>query len=125
MIRGAFRRVGFSAIAGLQALLLLAMQLAEGTGLHRCPDHDAGLGAGPAPVVSTHGGHHSGSDHQDHSTCHCVGACCQASLVHAAPAVAGIVHQAEPAAPPQVAAGTVLRDTVRLLPFAIGPPLHT
>jgi len=111
-----------SLLAALQMVLLLAMQLAEGTGVHHCPEHDAGVGTGTPSAMVSHGGHHTGSSDRGHGGCHCIGVCCQATLVYAAPAPAGAVLAIEPATLPLSFIVTTLRDSVRLLPFAIGPP---
>ena len=109
-------------LAALQIVLLISLQLAEGTGVHRCPEHDAGVGSGTPAAMAAHMGHHSGPPHQEHGGCHCIGVCCQARLVYPAPAPVGTVLKVEPALRPELPIVTALRDTVRLLPFAIGPP---
>lgn len=108
-------------LALLQVVVLLTVQLAEGTGVHHCPEHDAGAGVG-ASTMATHMGHH-GSQHQpDHSGCHCVGVCCKATLVHPAPAAILTLFTSAPVVAPQSPPVVTLRETLRLLPFALGPP---
>lgn len=109
-------------LAAVQIVLLLTVQLGEGTGVHHCPEHDAGVGA-TMPEMAGHMGHHQGtSGHSDHSSCHCIGVCCQATLAYGAPAPVVLLRITEPVALPESAPVASLRDTVRLLPFAIGPP---
>jgi hypothetical protein len=67
-------------------------------------------------------GHHTGTSHEEHGGCHCIGVCCQATLAYTAPAPAGALLAMEPAALPLSLVVTLLRGSVRLLPFAIGPP---
>jgi hypothetical protein len=107
--------------AALQIPLLLSMQLAEGTGMHHCSEHDAGVGAG-ASAMMMHQGHHTGSDHRQHNSCHCIGVCCQATLVYSPPVPIAVLLAVAPVTLPRSVPVTSLRDSVRLLPFAIGPP---
>jgi hypothetical protein len=109
-------------LAALQIVLLIAIQLAEGTGVHHCPMHDAGVGHRAPMVMAPHLGHQTGTSHSEHGTCHCMGVCCQATLVYAAPAPGGAMVAVEHAPPPVSPMVATFRDTVRLLPFAIGPP---
>jgi hypothetical protein len=108
-------------LAAFQIVLLLTVQLGEGTGVHHCPEHDAGVGAA-MPEMAGHMGHHGGSGKTDHSNCHCVGVCCQANLAYGAAAPIVLFRASGPVALPQSVPVASLRDTVRLLPFAIGPP---
>lgn len=110
-----------------QLVVLLGMQLAEGTGVHRCPEHDAGIGAVSGDEMNGHqglgqAGHHPGHGQPAHAACHCVGPCSTVTAMHRAadaPAIAlGPRRYAQPGSYDVVA----LRDTVRLLPFALGPP---
>ena len=123
MIRPRHRllRYGFA----LQAILLLAIQIADGSGVHRCPDHDSGLGIlaiGTAPAAHHHGGHHDGSGkHQ--GFCPCLGACHHATVAVAPAGTASLTL-----APLQIV-GTALRfeapapaQSARRLPYSIGPP---
>lgn len=115
-----------ASLALVQLVLLLVMQLAEGTGVHRCPAHDGvGIVAEQAHAMHDIMGHEG--QQQTHSekahSCHCIGACSTATVMHQGPAapvltVALVRHQPLPSV-----AAPSLRDTVRLLPFAIGPPL--
>lgn len=107
-------------VAAFQIVLLLSMQLAEGTGVHHCQEHDAGVGAGTASMAA-HRGHHSGHE-QTHQSCHCIGVCCQASLVYPPVEPLAVRIVGAPTAHPESTPVSSLRDTVRLLPFAIGPP---
>lgn len=115
-------RIGFA----LQAILLLVIQLADGSGMHRCPDHDAGVGVlavGAAPMAGHHhGGHHDGSDgHQ--GLCPCLGPCHSPGYALVPVAAREIV-----ATPvrfvrfvPIFTPAIHLREP-HLLPFALGPP---
>lgn len=126
MNRGPLRQ----ALASIQLVLLLVMQLAEGTGLHHCPEHDAGAGITPVQPVAHaammgHMGHHpTGEDAGPHA-CQCMGTCCAASLVLQGPEVPVLPVSLLPHVPPSSRATLSLRDSVRLLPFAIGPPSVT
>ena len=111
-----------SGLAAIQALLLLTLQLAEGTGVHRCPAHDARVGVIPAAAAADHHGHQAHQDQKGHAGCHCLGPCCQAALLYTTSRVPSIQQQVEVAARPETRAQTTLRSSVRLLPFAIGPP---
>jgi hypothetical protein len=115
-------RCGFA----LQAILLLAIQLADGSGVHRCPDHDSGLGIlalGPAPAAAHHhGGHHDGSGRHQ-GLCPCLGAC-HSATVGLAPAgaisLSELPAQIVRTVPAPVA--SVRPRHNRRLPFSIGPP---
>lgn len=108
-------------LAVVQVVLLLTMQLAESTGVHRCPEHDAGVGAGN-PEMAMHMSHAPGPEPRQHSSCHCIGVCCQATLAYGAPAPIALIFSTEPLTSPEAVPVASLRATVRLLPFAIGPP---
>jgi hypothetical protein len=112
-----------SLLAALQLALLTTIQLAEGTGVHHCPEHDAGVGAGAPSEMAPHMGHHTGASPKEHGGCHCIGVCCQATPAYPAPAPVGAALAMEPAPPSLPLVVTTLRGSVRLLPFAIGPPL--
>src|SRR5512143_555760 len=113
-------------LALVQLVLLLATQLAEGTGVHRCPAHDAGVGIVAEQQhamddMMGHGGHPQTHGEKAHS-CHCIGTCSAATVMYRGPEapvlrVALVQYQQ-----PQAAGVVSLRHTVRLLPFAIGPP---
>jgi hypothetical protein len=109
-----------SGLAAIQALLLLSLQLAEGTGVHRCPEHDAGVGISPASA--DHHGHQGHQDQKGHSGCHCLGPCCQAALLYVGSRAPNLHQPVQIAARPETRAVTSLRSIVRLLPFALGPP---
>jgi len=124
---GSFR----PSIAALVVALYISMQVVEGTGVHRCAAHDAGVdlqvGAGQ-PSSHHHAGsaHHGqeGNDSGHAAACPCLGDCqnspaTAASAVHTGPS------------PVLVVAGSSsleflesFRTTPQyLLPFANGPPL--
>lgn len=109
-------------LAALQLVLLPAVQLADGTGVHRCPEHDAGLGPTTESAATPHGSHgHKAAHH----ACTCLGACSGSGLAFAptGPVTLGVLAQPahRPVAERPVAP---LRTAVRLLPFALGPPAH-
>ena len=108
------------ALACWQVLLLLALQLSDGSGAHNCPAHDHAAPSG------LHGAHHGPAPAQANThqgPCTCLGACHGAALAGAPsravqlttiiPARAA-AYAPRPAAPPRVAP--------RLLPFSVGPP---
>lgn len=111
------------ALACWQVLLLLALQLSDGSGVHECPAHDrmapSGLhgthqGPGPAP----------GRSHDHHGPCTCLGACNGAALAGApsrAVQLTTLVPARAAAFPPLPAAPP--RGAPWLLPFSVGPPL--
>jgi hypothetical protein len=114
-----------ASLALVQLVLLLAVQLAEGTGVHRCPEHD-GVGVAAAEThamhdMMGHSGHPETHSEKAH-TCHCIGACSTATLMHQAPAAPVLAVALVRYQPLQPVAVPSLRDSVRLLPFAIGPP---
>ncbi len=111
--------------AALQAALLLAIQLADGGGVHRCPDHDAGLGVLAVEAPHPHGHHHEeqGAPGKHHGLCPCLGACCSSTVA------LGTAGTAMLTAAPVTVAGTspqlvfLIRTRVpHRLPFSIGPP---
>jgi hypothetical protein len=113
-------------LALVQLVLLLAMQLAEGTGVHRCPEHDAGVGAGSAQEHAMHDmmGHerHPQPHGEKAHTCRCIGTCPAATVMYRGPEVPVLRVALVRYQQPQTAGVVSLCDTVRLLPFAIGPP---
>lgn len=115
-------KTGRALLAMFQIVVLLSVQLAEGTGVHHCPEHDAGVGAGPAEMAG-HMGHHGASHDREHASCHCVGVCCQATLTFAPASPVAMWTAATLSVRPSSVAVVSLRTTVRLLPFSIGPPL--
>ncbi|MEO8635976.1 MAG: hypothetical protein ABI587_11930 [Gemmatimonadales bacterium] len=124
MIRSLHRPV-LRALGALSSVLLLLVQLADGTGVHRCPAHD-GVGIVPA-TMPHHAGmeHHAGppADHQHHGPCTCLGACHGASLaLAAADGTPRLTIDVRATALLVVLAGTVPLPRPRLLPFANGPP---
>lgn len=121
LLRAAFRGV----VATGQILLFVALQLADGSGLHGCPEHDA---VGPAPTVAPvhHGAaHHSEpADAHDHAAgCTCLGSC-HGSAITGVPSAATVLSTALIPAPASAATppATLIRVAPRLLPFQIGPP---
>ncbi|MFN8652483.1 MAG: hypothetical protein U0133_11305 [Gemmatimonadales bacterium] len=126
MYRGPFR----AAVALLQLLVFLGVQFAEGTGVHRCPEHDAGVGVAPAgehamhhmAAMEGHAGHGGAPDQQAH-TCHCMGACATATVAMPSAAAPLLARATIGFLPPAAQSVVSHRDTLRRLPFAIGPPL--
>jgi hypothetical protein len=104
--------------------------------LHSCPMHGAHAGqTAGASTQSTHdmhggaSGHHapSGDSHQKAPTgpCSCVGHCCAANAVAAAPMAATFtvpVHVALPNARPEFPDDAIPASPDLRLPFANGPP---
>lgn len=120
-----FGRSLLSTAATLQAVLLLTIQLVDGGGVHRCPDHDSGLGVLALEVTHPHGHSHEGhgtpGKHQ--GLCPCLGAC-HNSVVALAPVGAAVLTGLPTLATgPAPALVAILRTPARhLLPFSIGPP---
>jgi hypothetical protein len=111
-------------VALLQATLLLAVQLVDGSALHRCPAHDA-----VAPVAAEHAGHaarghHDGQGHeQEQHVCTCLGSC------HSGLAAFSAASSPRSATPVGVSASLAvdagrpaLSRPHHLLPFALPPP---
>jgi hypothetical protein len=115
------------AIASIQALLFLAVQLAEGSGLHHCPMHDGVPGA-PAETAHHHhasSGHDDGTapTHQQHTLCICLGTC-HAGALSVVPSAPRIAPAASSSVVPGIAAAPrPATSPSHLLPFALGPPL--
>lgn len=111
-------------IALLLALLLPAVQLGDGAGLHHCPDHDAGLGVS----LSGHQGAHHGSSHDMPSHghkggCPCLGAGHTSQAAMVSGAVPGLVIRHVPSFAPRFEEPAVVWLALsKRLPFAIGPP---
>ncbi len=111
----------------LQAILLFAMQLADGSGVHRCPDHDSGVGVlalGGAPSGLHHHGGHQGDSREHHGVCPCLGACHQSTIALAPAGTAALT--ALPTLAVEFTAGpvaSVRSQHSHRLPYAIGPPL--
>ena len=114
-------------VAAGQILLFVALQLADGSGLHGCPEHDA-VGVGiVAPAATAHhaAAHHSEpADAHDHAAgCTCLGSCHGSAITgvpSVAPAFAPALTRAFAVSAPQPV--TLFRVAPRLLPFQIGPP---
>lgn len=108
-----------------QILLFVALQLADGSGLHGCPEHDA-VGAVAPAAPAHHGTAHESvpTDAHDHAAgCTCLGSC-HGSAITGVPSVApafvpALTGALAPGAPQPV---TLFRVAPRLLPFQIGPP---
>ncbi|MDZ4864539.1 MAG: hypothetical protein SGJ01_13975 [Gemmatimonadota bacterium] len=113
------------ALGAVLSVALLLVQLADGTGVHRCPAHDGA--AVPPAAVSHHAAmqHHQApaSDHQHGGACTCLGACHGAAFALGA---ADSTPRLEVGAPGTTSvaalAGAVPAFLPRLLPFANGPP---
>ena len=113
------------ASGALLSLLLLLVQLADGTGVHKCPAHD-GMG-GPVVAMSHHGTmqHHTGvpAEHQHNGPCTCLGACHGASFaLAAADGTPRLATDPRHTAVVDLPVGTAPASRLRLLPFANGPP---
>lgn len=110
------------ALAIWQVLLLLALQLSDGSGAHGCPTHDR-----VAPATG-HAGHHAagtdaGDTHGHGGPCTCLGACNGVSLAGApSRAVTLDAPAAAPSGSPMDFRAAPSRVAPRLLPFAVGPP---
>lgn len=128
MNRGPLR----AAVALLQLVVFLGVQFAEGTGVHQCPEHDAGAGVAPAgthamhhpAAMEGHAGHagHAADPKRPAHTCHCMGACASATVAVPSPAPPVLLREPVALRVPASPFAVSHRDTVRLLPFAIGPP---
>lgn len=108
-----------------QILLFVALQLADGSGLHGCPEHDAVGAAAPAATAHHAPTHHSEpADAHDHAAgCTCLGSCHGSAFT----GVPSVVPAFAPALTPAFAVSapqpvTLFRVAPRLLPFQIGPP---
>jgi hypothetical protein len=113
--------------AALQAALLLSIQLVDGSGLHRCPDHDAGVGTLVVEAPAAHEHHHQdhGAPGRHEGLCPCLGTCHQGTVALAPVGTAAIVlapAYADEAVPRPSAA--FRSQLPHLLPFALGPPLR-
>jgi hypothetical protein len=120
------RDVFSAATALLQVVLLLGVQLTDGAGIHRCPEHDGPVGhLAVQTSIHAHGsdGNH-GATGGDHQGCTCLGSC-HASMP-ALLAAAG--HAVIPIDAVVVHAGLTLvshlaQSPEHTLPYAVGPPL--
>jgi hypothetical protein len=115
-------RIGFA----LQAILLLAVQLLDGSGVQQCPDHDAGVGVlavGAAPMASHHHGGHQDDSGKHQGVCPCLAPCHSPGYALAPSGTPECV-----AAPLRASVlASVFAPAIRLhdphlLPFALGPP---
>lgn len=123
-----------SALALWQVVLLVGLQLADGSGATGCAAHDAAMGADHAamampagmPAHAGHDAHHGPADpaHQHTGPCTCLGTCHGPALSGAVATVGVVAAQVATATPvfaaPRSAPAGV---TPHLLPFAVGPPL--
>lgn len=112
-------------VAAGQILLFVALQLADGGGLHGCPEHDAIGAVAPAATAHHAPAHHSEpADAHDHAAgCTCLGSCHGSAITGVpspAPAFAPVLSRAFAVSAPQPVA--LFRVAPRLLPFQIGPP---
>lgn len=120
-------RTGIGRAAALaQAALLVLTQLVVGSGIHRCPAHDAVV-----PVaVESHGhaaGHHDGppAEGESHGFCNCLGASCgSVAQFEAVPANRPALPLARWSTPSTTVERLTPGRPAHLLPFALGPPLH-
>jgi hypothetical protein len=110
-------------VALLQATLFLALQLADGSALHRCPAHDAVVPAAGQHAGHTAQGHHAPGHDQEQHVCTCLGSC------HGSLAAFSAAAPQRPAIPVARAAIRVveagrpaLTRPHHLLPFALPPP---
>ncbi len=113
------------ALGALLTVALLLVQLADGTGVHRCPAHD-GAAIPPAAVLQ-HAAmqHHQApaGDHEHTGSCTCLGACHGASLaLGTADGTPRLVAGSRVTTLVASLAATVPAFLPRLLPFANGPP---
>jgi hypothetical protein len=110
----------------LQAILLLAIQLVDGSGVQRCPDHDVGVGVlavGAAPMAGHHHGGHDDGSSKHQGLCPCLAPCHSpsAALVPTGTvALIAVPIHAVGFAP--VFTPTIRQRNPQLLPFALGPP---
>jgi len=114
------------AVAVFQLLLLLAVQLADGSGVHRCPEHDAGIGIGLGHRQGAGHHMHGGGDDRDpghHGPCPCLGEGLAVSLPHSpVRALAPVPVTAVALVPLPAPRRVLLAQPAHTLPFAIGPP---
>ena len=113
------------ALGAVLSVALLLVQLADGTGVHRCPAHDGA--ATPPAAVAHHAAtqHHQApaSEHPHGGACTCLGACHGASLALGAAEGTPQLVVGVPGTPSVAAlAGAVPAFLPRLLPFANAPP---
>jgi hypothetical protein len=115
----------------LLVALFLSMQVVEGTGVHRCTAHDAGLGL-QVGTGQASGHHHGATPHHnqggDETTrpdgCPCLSDCQHSAAAAAAPSHVGQVPASLVASSSSIEFLEPFRSTPQyLLPFANGPPL--
>jgi len=119
------RDVFSAATALLQVVLLLGVQLTDGAGIHRCPEHDGPVGhlADQAAMHqhASHGDH--GSPVGDHHGCTCLGSChapMPAMLAAAGHAVIPIDAVGYHIGITPVS--YLVQTPEHTLPYAVGPP---
>jgi hypothetical protein len=114
----------FRVAALVPAVLLVFAQLLDGSGAHRCPEHDAFV----PPAAESHGhatGHHGSApaegDH--HGGCNCLGASCgSVAAFEAVPAMRPFGSTAQSWIPVSAVGREAPDRPPHLLPFALGPP---
>jgi hypothetical protein len=121
-----FRDVFVAATALLQVVLLLGVQLTDGAGIHRCPEHDGPVGhLAVQTAIHQHGSHGDhGTPTGDHQGCTCLGSChapMAALLANAAQAIPSISASFLQVAFPSEA--QFVQSPEHTLPYAVGPPL--
>jgi len=119
------RDVFSAATALLQVVLLLGVQLTDGAGIHRCPEHDGPVGhLAVQSSIHAHGSHGDhGTPGGDHQGCTCLGSC------HA-PMPALLAAGGHPVIPIDAdaihvsltAVSHLVQSPEHTLPYAVGPP---
>lgn len=113
----------FRLLALLLALLLPAGQLADGAGLHHCPDHDAGLGVSLGQVHAHHGASHQAPSHEHQGGCPCLGVGHTSQVAILTSATPVLAVRTSVVIPPRYTEpAPVWPVPSHRLPFAIGPP---
>jgi hypothetical protein len=120
------RDVFSATTALLQVVLLLGVQLTDGAGIHRCPEHDGPVGhLAVQAAMHQHASHADhGSPADDHHGCTCLGSChapMPAMLAAAGHAVIPIDGVATHVGLPSVS--HLVQTPEHTLPYAVGPPL--
>jgi len=109
----------------LQAALLLALQLADGSALHRCPAHDTAVPAAGQHAGHAAQGHHDapGGQKQGQHVCTCLGSCHSGLTVFSVAAPPRSAMPVALSAGPAVETGRAARTRPHhLFPFALAPP---